>query len=255
MEDGELRIIMAGHDTACSEAVDQRYVYFAVHFVRRGRIRLRHGRRGAWTEHAGPVAWTAWPGLELAWGSAAPRDHYRTAVLGALPAAWHEQGLLPRQPVAVADPAAAEWLWNRYVACCASEDAGERRRAGHALEGFLLDLRAGSTAPDATSPEARLRRVLDGLPRNRPDYATQARRAGISLAGLRRRFLAAYGCSPHQYLLSRRCARARELLRNSDASLATIADALGYRDEFYFSRQFRRLSGLAPGAWRRSLRG
>ena len=46
---------------------------------------------------------------------------------------------------------------------------------------------------------------------------------------------------------------ARQLLRDSDASIERIASGLGYSGASAFGRAFRRWSGLAPQAWRANL--
>jgi AraC family transcriptional regulator of arabinose operon len=57
------------------------------------------------------------------------------------------------------------------------------------------------------------------------------------------------GVSPsHQSL---RMARARQLLDGSAATVASIADELGYTDPLYFSRQFSRFHGMSPTDFRR----
>jgi len=42
-----------------------------------------------------------------------------------------------------------------------------------------------------------------------------------------------------------------DYLTNSDASLAQVADMLGYSDQAAFNNAFRRWYGKAPGQWRR----
>jgi AraC-like DNA-binding protein len=41
-------------------------------------------------------------------------------------------------------------------------------------------------------------------------------------------------------------------LRESDETLTTIADRVGYASEFAFSRAFSRTFGVAPGRYRRA---
>jgi len=50
-------------------------------------------------------------------------------------------------------------------------------------------------------------------------------------------------------------AKARQMLGETELPLKTIADRLGYRDVYFFSRQFRKLSGVPPAAYRRSRQG
>lgn len=64
-------------------------------------------------------------------------------------------------------------------------------------------------------------------------------------------FRAATGLSPQQYLIRLRMQTAFELVRTSDMPIHEIARAVGYEDQLYFSRLFRRRFGLSP----RQLRG
>ncbi|WP_261805702.1 AraC family transcriptional regulator [Lapidilactobacillus luobeiensis] len=56
--------------------------------------------------------------------------------------------------------------------------------------------------------------------------------------------------SPQQYLVQARTNAAKNLLLTSDYSLALIAEAVGYKDQFVFSRAFKRATGLSPQKFR-----
>lgn len=73
----------------------------------------------------------------------------------------------------------------------------------------------------------------------------------LSRAQFARKFKSMFGVSALQYVLERRIERARQLLTETDMDLGEIARALGYADVFYFSRQFKQFTGMAPGLWRR----
>lgn len=61
-----------------------------------------------------------------------------------------------------------------------------------------------------------------------------------------------YGVVAYQNRL--RLSQACELLVATDAPIADIAHEVGYEDEFYFSRQFRRVNGSSPREYRRRVR-
>ncbi len=65
-----------------------------------------------------------------------------------------------------------------------------------------------------------------------------------------RQFRQAYGESPKAFLDRLRLTRARELLRESEVPVKSIAFSCGYTDPHYFARAFRKRFGLAPSAWR-----
>ena len=58
------------------------------------------------------------------------------------------------------------------------------------------------------------------------------------------------GVPPLRYQTNLRMAMARDLLDGTDRSVAAIAVECGYEDALYFSRQFARVHGLSPSAYR-----
>ncbi len=100
---------------------------------------------------------------------------------------------------------------------------------------------------------ALLRRSRDYMDRHfsEPlDVASVARVALMSRAHFSRKFRAAYGESPHSYLMTRRIERAKALLRDghsvSDACYLVGVTSLGS-----FSTLFTEIVGESPSAYRR----
>jgi AraC-like DNA-binding protein len=87
-----------------------------------------------------------------------------------------------------------------------------------------------------------------------PAIAALARRAGYSVDHFSRVFLKITGARPQDYVITARIERARQLLTESNLSVGMIAEALGFRDIFYFSRQFRQRTGQTPTEFRRGRR-
>lgn len=84
--------------------------------------------------------------------------------------------------------------------------------------------------------------------------AELARKLGMSRAAFARRFKEATQEPPLRHLTGLRLARAAELLEHSELGLAELAEHVGYRSEFAFSRAFKRRYGVAPGTFRRGIR-
>ncbi|MDD7936813.1 helix-turn-helix transcriptional regulator [Actinomycetospora lutea] len=80
--------------------------------------------------------------------------------------------------------------------------------------------------------------------------ADLARAAGLSPAHFSARFAAAFGVTPHAYLLTRRLERAAALLRHTDHSVARIGAEVGWSSVGSFTASFRRLFGRTPTAYR-----
>ncbi|WP_308296302.1 helix-turn-helix transcriptional regulator [Streptomyces sp. ISL-96] len=77
-----------------------------------------------------------------------------------------------------------------------------------------------------------------------------AAKTGVSRANLARRFTALVGQPPMTHLRERRLALAADLLREPDATLATVADRVGFSNAFALSAAFKREHGISPSEYR-----
>ncbi len=75
--------------------------------------------------------------------------------------------------------------------------------------------------------------------------------ACLSASGMRRNFIRLTGVSPLQYQLQLRISEAAVLLKTTGKSISEIAFETGFTDNSYFGRQFKRIIGQSPGAYRR----
>lgn len=80
--------------------------------------------------------------------------------------------------------------------------------------------------------------------------AELAERAGYSAAHFHALFKQVVGVGPQQFAIQVKIERARQLLSESDASVGAIAEQLGYQDIYFFSRQFKQVTGVTPSAMR-----
>jgi AraC-like DNA-binding protein len=79
-----------------------------------------------------------------------------------------------------------------------------------------------------------------------------ADRFGLSRSYFIRLFKRHVGISPVKYLNNLRMEMASELLRESELTLAEIAQRTGFSDESQFSKRFKQWSGKPPGRFRQS---
>jgi AraC-like DNA-binding protein len=84
------------------------------------------------------------------------------------------------------------------------------------------------------------------------DVDDMAWAAGLSRAHFSREFRAAFGESPHTYLLTRRMERAAALLRNTDRSVLDICMSVGLQSVGSFTTSFKRTYGVTPTQYRAS---
>lgn len=82
------------------------------------------------------------------------------------------------------------------------------------------------------------------------DLAMLAARASVSQSQLERRFRQLLGTSPGEYILRVRVNASRELLENTDRTVADIAQAVGFYDNSHFTRSFRRRMSCSPKQYR-----
>jgi len=78
--------------------------------------------------------------------------------------------------------------------------------------------------------------------------------AGLSRFHFCRAFKESTGLSPHAWLRQYRLEQAMNMLRNTDASIVSVAAELGYASQTAFAAAFRRLTGETPSDWRRRVR-
>jgi AraC-like DNA-binding protein len=89
-------------------------------------------------------------------------------------------------------------------------------------------------------------RLMHHNPAHPWTLAELAREVGISRAALARRFHELVGEPPMRFLAGWRIALAADLLREPGATLASVAEQVGYGSAFALSSAFKRVRGVSP---------
>jgi AraC-like DNA-binding protein len=264
MPGSELIFLYGEAVPACTHHIDKQYVgYCTLQYMSAGAVDLWLGPRHYRME--GRWFWSAYPGPRVRFHAAGGRrswDHRYLAFQGPLLRRWEREGLFPVSPRRAPEGSDYGARFDELLRQSRRTDRRGVRRAIHLLEGILLEL-ADAPIPADTPPAPWLDRAtqriaawaVKGAGESPIGYATLAEELGTSESTLRRRFHDATGTSPHGYLLQCRAAEARRLLGETDLPVKAIADRLGYRDVYFFSRQFRQLTGVPPATYRRSRQG
>jgi AraC-like DNA-binding protein len=132
------------------------------------------------------------------------------------------------------------------------DDATEIERATLVAE-TLSEVVGPSPPPSGRAPQAvrRARAFLHDALAHKITLDDLADHAMLDKFHLVRAFRAEVGLPPYEYLTHLRVARARELLRDG-VLVAAAAQAVGFYDESQLHRHFRRIVGVAPGAYAKS---
>jgi len=123
------------------------------------------------------------------------------------------------------------------------------RRYAEALPDGQTGWLAGLREPYVARALALLHRDIT----RRWTVADLGREVGLSRSALADRFIRLIGVPPMHYLANWRMQVATQKLRGTNASLAQIAEIVGYDSEAAFSRAFKKAFGAAPATWRRSI--
>jgi AraC-like DNA-binding protein len=105
-------------------------------------------------------------------------------------------------------------------------------------------------------PSWRLKRALELLEGNlckAPSLTELARHLQLHPTSLCRAFKQSTGLTPHRYFLCQRINCAKEMMREKPRTLTEIGLACGFSSSSQFSLVFRRIVGMSPREYRRSL--
>jgi len=115
-----------------------------------------------------------------------------------------------------------------------------------------------ATAPTRPHADAPIRKAEDHLRRHfRDGVAIQelAERLGMSPRNFIRRFKAATGRLPGEYLQMLRVSAARERLESDGTPVAMVCAEVGYEDVAFFRSVFKRHTGMTPAEYRTRFAG
>lgn len=126
----------------------------------------------------------------------------------------------------------------------------------YSIFGFLLDNVSWEARPNEATAESYLVKALDFIDTNFFEDITVndiAAWVGLSRKALTSVFTGLTGFTVKDYLIYYRITRAVNLLRSSKLSIEQVAESVGYKDQFYFSKQFKKNVGMTPSECRRKM--
>ena len=170
----------------------------------------------------------------------------------------------PVEVMRTAHPDFADAMMRRILALHAKTDVSARTSAeelfGALLGELVRETSAHTTEPVEAGIDRHHREIIQRLaaeirenPGQARTVAELARTAGYSVDHFSRIFEKITGQRPQDWVIEARLTRARQLLAETGLTVGQIGEALGFRDVFFFSRQFRQRTGRTPTEFRAAL--
>jgi AraC-like DNA-binding protein len=119
---------------------------------------------------------------------------------------------------------------------------------------LLTEVFAGENETESNATAdwlSKAKAILDSNLEIDVDPKTIARDLGVSYETFRKNFQKQFGMSPVSYRTRRRMEVACRLLELTTMTHHTIAEHLGFSDEFHFSKRFKQHVGMSPREYRR----
>jgi AraC-like DNA-binding protein len=149
-----------------------------------------------------------------------------------------------------ADAQKLEESLRRIAAVKPDDPAGGMRRTGLLLQGVgdYCEMSERTGAAAAHREALRLRELVTETAYKPLALSEIYEKLKLSPSRSEQLFLKAFGATPVAYRMQLRLAKACELLIQSQMSVGQVARAVGFADQLYFWRVFKRRYGMAPSA-------
>ena len=261
----------AGNDFSMGGIDDEYYAfhshvptYYGVQYNHSGGLYLRINRKTEYRVN-GPHAFITHPGAFFEYGSIdrQPRQHNFICFYGARIQQYVDRGFLPvnENKLLIKINRPDKFLQSiREIITTINTLNYRHDRAVLMLEDLLLQLheqdeREKNLPPfQATHFIQLVTRIRKNVQKDW-DFEREAARLHITQVHFRRLFKHLHGMPPQQFLIQQRLKLACELLIHSSASVAGIAEKVGIKNTFYFSRIFKKKYSISPLGYRKEFVG
>lgn len=144
--------------------------------------------------------------------------------------------------------------FEQIISLCRQQTPGFQVRLGALVLQLLAHIHAIETQSGTSSTDSeyiqKARLLMQEHLESGITVGEIASHVGAGYTQLLRYFRQYTGLTPYQYFLQMRIHRAQELLHDPNLSIKEIAARLQFENQYYFSRLFRKKTGMSPSQWR-----
>lgn len=149
--------------------------------------------------------------------------------------------------------------WQKLSSYVLDDNEISDERAFCMLHNILLELREQSMSFMESQPSPAINEAIifmrNNLRNPEVDFRRLANKNGICPDSLRKRFKRETGIAMHQYFIQLKINAAKSMLSSLSYPIGELAEFLGFEDQYYFSRLFKKKMGVSPSKYRKNLAG
>lgn len=148
--------------------------------------------------------------------------------------------------------------YEQIVRLCRQQTPGFQVRLGALVLQLLAHLHATETSSKTDAGDSERVEQARAVMHNHLDRGIEvheiADEVGVGYSHLLEIFRKYTGLTPYQYFLQLRVHRAKGLLQHPGVSVKEVAAQMNFENQYYFSRIFKKKTGITPSEWRQNVR-
>ena len=130
----------------------------------------------------------------------------------------------------------------------------DERRASVLFDLLLCELTSGARRTKGEALGDEIKSIIQKSPERFFSNEELAKACGVSVKTAESKFKALFGVTIHQYILHFKTEAAISYFKSfPEMSVKEVAYNLGFYDEYHFSKQFKKQTGLSPSEYKRSV--
>ena len=131
---------------------------------------------------------------------------------------------------------------------------GNEQKASVLFDLLLCELKEYENRNENDAIGERIKSIIHQNPEKFFSNKELAEKIGVSVKTVETKFNSSFGITLHQYILRFKCEQAVLYFRSfPEMQIKEVAYNLGFYDEYHFSKQFKKIMGVSPLIYRKSI--